>query len=190
MNQQPLLVPGTIASGASMPALGEGLRLRLPKPLRGLGSLLDATAPTGATRFNYHTAFVISASYKSGIVLLEVLPAPSFSYPDEFGDSSATWLLKQDSCFRERHLPLPFDRRNQPDPAQPETPTPQAFGIPLYLSFWLDRRPSWLDIDIMTIELTTTAQVNCYFLRGFRFAANSSYSLNASARLSFSRVTN
>lgn len=124
-----------------------------PTASPGPGSLLNTSAPTGATRFNYHTAFVKSFSFKTGILYLEVLPAPSFSHPDEFGDSSATWFLKQDLYFRDRHLPLLYYHFAQPDPPQPPTPTPQAFGIPLNLDGWLGRRPSSLDIDGMALEI-------------------------------------
>lgn len=158
MDPPPVMISVTIATGASVPVFGEALRLRLPLPLGGPGSLLNPTAPTGATRYNYHTAFVQSISRTPTAIVLGVLPAPSFSHPDDQGLSSATWLLRQTPSFQDRHLPLPYAEleTNQPHPA---TPTPAAFGEPLDVGGWRDRRPSWIDIDGMKVELRRTTRV-------------------------------
>lgn len=149
----------TIATGASVPVFGEALRLRLPRALSGPGSILNATAPTGATRFNYHTAFVKAISQSATAIVLEVLPAPSYSHPDDQGLSSATWLLRQTPSFRARHLPLPYTQPAPPLPPHPATPTRAEFGPPLHLRGWRDRCPSWIDIDTMQVELRRTTRV-------------------------------
>lgn len=167
-----VLIAGTIATGSSIPAIGEALKLRLPRALYGPGSTVTIPVSTINHRFNYHTAFVTSVSFKSGIIYLEVLPVPSFSHPDEHGLSSSAWFLQQSSSYRARHLPSPYDLLSQPPNSLPRTQTPPEFGAPLYLNGWCDRRPSWVDIDVMEVELGLEQKVSHLYpprLTAYRF---------------------
>lgn len=156
MDFQPVMPFVTIVAGAPIPVFGEGLGLRLPRALSGPDSVLGPAAPTGATRYGNHTAFVQSISRPPTAIVLQVLPAPSYSYLGGGGLSPATWLLRHPPSFRDRHLPLPYEPPNTPHPPTPAHP---EFGAPLDPNGWRDRRPSRNDIDAMEVELRFTARV-------------------------------
>jgi hypothetical protein len=95
-----ILVSHTYAMDSHLPNNGEVIVVHLSQDLFGPGSTLGSAhnLPSQATHCNYHHAIVIDINlnvFKS-IIMLTVLPMPTYSAMDPIsGLSSTSWLLSQ-----------------------------------------------------------------------------------------------
>lgn len=162
-----LLVPHTYEADGILPRPREAIKIRLPLPLSGPGSAQGSsqnssdyyTASTTRRRSNYHTAFVMDASLdlRGRVVNLKLWPTPSYSGAIFEGfPSSIAYVASLDQHHQDRHIPVPFV--NQAGVPIPETPT--AFGPPLVIGGYQDRRPSWVLIELQSAALRFTTKVS------------------------------
>jgi hypothetical protein len=154
------LVSHVFDSDGYLPEAGEIIAVRLSQDLTGPGSDLSTlrNLPSNAPSCNYHRAVVSSAHYDETVLEFYVFPIPSYSAVDQSGLTSTSWLLSQPLNIQLVHLPLPYE----PEPssqAQPHFPTPAAFGEPLYVGGWKDRRPSWVLAILQVVSLKPTTKV-------------------------------
>lgn len=138
------------------------IKLRLPSPLTGPnGSSISSSAVTGATRHNYHTVIVrfAFADIRQRCIHMSVWPVPAYS-----GAASSTqWLASQPLAQRNINIPFPCEVDDEP------RPTPAAFGPPLQLAGYRDRRPSWVLLQPQNFDLPYSQMVlfplPCYTCR-------------------------
>jgi hypothetical protein len=170
-----------------LPRLGEIILACLATDLHGPGSDLSIlrNLPTGANKHNYHHAVVLRTLASDDGLEFTVFPAPAYSTQDcDSHLSSASWLLSQPDDYKNTHIPLPYetplptavtfgdsDVTRLSPPPHPSFPTPVAFGDPLEVGGWKDRRPSWVVAVPQVVPLKFTTQV-CILsrLRLFSFA--------------------
>jgi len=143
-----------------IPYNGEIIIVRLSEPLAGPGSTLPpfTDLPSLATRHNYHHAILLSSNIPISGLRLIVFPVPSYSSTDPSSRLTSTgWLLNQPTAFQHTHVPLPFEEGSPPEHRQPLFPTPAAFGEPLEVGGWKNRRPSWVLTvpNVVTLKPTT-----------------------------------
>lgn len=117
-----------------------------------------------------------------------IFPIPAYSATDpESGLSSTRWLLSQSDDFQKMNIPLPYevtppsptplpfgDSEVTSAPLHPLFPTPAAFGDPLEVGGWKDRKPRWVVAIPQVVTLNGTTPVcilSC--LRLFHFTDTS-----------------
>jgi hypothetical protein len=116
---------------------------------------------------------IVSSTLASDFLELTVFPVPAYSTEDpDFHLSSASWLLSQLDDFKNMPIPLPCETAlpsavifgdsevTRPyTPSHPSFPTPVAFGDPLEVGGWKDRRPSWMVAVPQVVPLKFTTRV-------------------------------
>jgi hypothetical protein len=156
------LVKHKFAEDRYIPYNGEIILVRLSEDLPGPGSTLPSVTdlPSYATRRNFHHAILLSSSiFISGLEFI-VFPAPAYSATDPISHLTSTdWLLSQPAAFQQTHIPLPFEETTPPEQVQPLFTTPVAFGEPLKVGGWKDRKPSWVQVVPQVVTLKTTTLV-------------------------------
>ncbi|KAJ3280123.1 hypothetical protein HK104_000893 [Borealophlyctis nickersoniae] len=139
----------------------EYIKLRLPYALAGPGSNVSSSAPSGATRHNYHSVLVLSSKVdtKAREFHLEVLPVPSYSAaPDP-----VSWVTALPEGIRRDHLPI------QSNTVTPDTdPASPSFGIRLQCGYTnqlvphYERRPAWILSPPATVSLKFSSTWKSY----------------------------
>lgn len=162
------LIPHTYEADGILPRPREAIKIRLPHPLTGPGSVQgssentsDYYTATTRRRPNFHTAFVIDASLdlRGGVVNLKLWPTPSYSGSMGEGySSSIAYVASLEQHRRDRHVPVPFvDQAGFPIPN-----TPSGFGPPLVIGGYRDRQPSWVVLELQSAALRFTTKVGAY----------------------------
>ena len=156
-----------------LPTPGEIIIVRLATDLHGPGSDLSTLRglPTGANKHNYHHAVVASSTLAFDYLEFTVYPCPAYSTEDPISHLSSTnWLLSQPDDFKSMHIPMPYETLptavtlgdsdvTPVPPSPPLFPTPAAFGDPLEVGGWKDRRPSWVMAVPQVVPLRYTTRV-------------------------------
>lgn len=156
------LVKHKFAVDRYIPYIGEIILVQLSEDLPGPGSILHSFGdlPSKATGRNYHHAILLSSrTYFSGLEFV-VFPVPAYSATDPISHLTSTnWLLSQPAPYQQAHIPLPFEETTA-EQAQPPSMTPVAFGEPLKVGGWKDRKPSWVLVVPQLVKLKTTTLVS------------------------------
>jgi hypothetical protein len=157
-----VIVNHKFADDHHVPHIGEFLVVRLSEDLVGPGSALASLSnlPSRATRYNFYHAVLMGFEYSSSGLQFTVLPTPAYSGVGSLSDpTSSSWLLSQPADFQHLHIPLPFEEAAPSEQAQPRFPTPIAFGQPLKVGGWKDKRPRWVLAVPQVVALKTTTLV-------------------------------
>ncbi|KAF8816063.1 hypothetical protein BYT27DRAFT_7077943 [Phlegmacium glaucopus] len=169
------LVAHTHNSDRYIPCIGEIIVVSLAMDLYGPGSDLSTLngLPTGVNKHNYHHAVVLGILIEVNLLQFIVFPVPAYSTEDANSHlSSASWLLSQPDDFKSMHIPLPYetsavafsdlDVTHPSNPPHPSFPTPVAFGDPLEVGGWKDRKPSWVLAVPQQVQLSFTTQFKSF----------------------------
>lgn len=144
------LLPRRFSQDEEIPEVRSIVKLRLPNPIAGPGSLLSVSAVSGATQGNYHSAIVRYSlpDYARRCIVVSVWPIPAYSAAVARATSAAAWMGDQPQGFRDANIPFP----SQQDTLQARHP-PSGFGEPITMPQFCDQRPSWILMESQTFDL-------------------------------------
>lgn len=150
-----------------LPRPREAIAIRLPLALHGPGSIQsstinesDYTTVNHRRRPRYHVAIVQNASLniETGEINLILWPVPSYSGAVLDGyNASVDYVESLPQNSRDRHIPMPC----APQAGIRQATTPADFGAPLFVAGFLDRRPSWVLLEMQYVNLGVSKRVNC-----------------------------
>lgn len=149
-----------------MPRPREAIKIRLPRPPDGPGSVQgpgqntsDYYSSTRRRHPNYHTAFVhdVSLDYDRRLIKLHIWPVSSYSGAclDGF-TSSVAYVESLPETRRPQHIPMPCLALD----GIPTARTPPSFGLPLVVGGYLDRQPSWIFLDMQNVSVSRSTTVS------------------------------
>lgn len=158
------LVARRFSTDEEIPEVRSIVKLRLPNPIAGPGSLLSVSAVSGATQANYHSAIVRYSipDYARECIVISVWPIPAYSAGVVRASSPAAWMRDQPQLFRDANIPFPCHHDTQ-DPRPP----PSRFGAPITLPQFRDGRPCWILMESQTFDLPFTKAVRPPLLAHF-----------------------
>ncbi|RPB28116.1 hypothetical protein L211DRAFT_846079 [Terfezia boudieri ATCC MYA-4762] len=161
INHNHTLITHRFSNDGVLPYVGQLIKIRLATPLTGPGSILSASAPSRATKHNYHSAVVIGIliDRPHQTLVFIVFPIPSYSMAPTIGLDSASWIAQMAHAEKIKHIPMPCmggTASSMPvkfgNPVKPVTIATN--GQP---TDYIDGRPSWIYIVQDIIHLPFNA---------------------------------
>lgn len=157
LNPTYAMVPRRFSMDEEISEVRSIVKLRLPNPIAGPGSLLSVSAVSGATQANYHSAIVRYSmpDYARECIVISIWPIRAYSAGVVTASSPAAWMRDQPQLFRDANIPFPCHHDTQ-DPRPP----PPRYGAPVTLPQYRDRRPCWILMESQTFDLPFTKAVS------------------------------